>query len=73
MGEAYISVSEAAEELGITRQRVLQLIDAGRLKAQKFANIYMIARSDLEEVRERQSGRPPKAKAEKASKKRGGK
>jgi len=60
MSEAYISTTEAAEELGITRQRVLQLIEAGKLQAQKFANVYMIPRSGLEAVRDRPTGRPPK-------------
>ncbi|HEX8178060.1 MAG TPA: helix-turn-helix domain-containing protein [Pyrinomonadaceae bacterium] len=56
----YLSTAEAAERLGITRQRVIQLIAHGRLPAQKFANIYMIRVGDLEQVSERTPGRPPK-------------
>lgn len=59
--DIYISTSEAAEILGITRQRVLQLIEHGRLAAKKFANVYMILKSDLSAVEERKPGRPPKA------------
>ena len=36
--EDYITTNEAASELGVTRQRVLQLIQDGRIKAEKFAN-----------------------------------
>lgn len=59
--EGYISTNEAAGVLGITRQRVLQLIASGRLPAEKFANVYRIRRSDLRQVAERTPGRPPKA------------
>lgn len=61
MSEGYISTSDAAERLGITRQRVLQLIERGQLPASKFANVYMIRVADLELVKDRQPGRPPKA------------
>lgn len=74
--EEYISTTEAAQRLGITRQRVLQLIEGGRLDAKKFASVYLIRRASLTNVEDRKPGRPPKAGAEtgpKASKKRGGK
>ena len=60
--EEYISVSEAAEILSISRQRVLQLIEAGRLKARKVGNTYIIARSALQAVEDRKPGRPAKTK-----------
>jgi len=60
MGE-HISTNEAAERLGISRQRVLQLISSGRLQAEKFANVYMIREADLKGVADRPVGRPPKA------------
>jgi excisionase family DNA binding protein len=59
--EEYFSVSEAADDLGITRQRVLQLIDAGRLEARRVGNSYIILKSALDSVRGRRPGRPPKA------------
>jgi excisionase family DNA binding protein len=55
-----LSVTQAAEELGISRQRVLQLIKQERLAAQRFANVYMIYLKDLESVRQRAPGRPRK-------------
>jgi len=58
--EEFISTSEAAVQLGITRQRVLQLIESGRIEATKFANVYMIRKSSLVSVEERKPGRPPK-------------
>ena len=60
--EGYISTSEAANRLGITRQRVLQLIEAGRLPAKLFANVYMIRAVDLKLVEDRKPGRPSKSK-----------
>ncbi len=57
--EDYISTTDAAAHLGITRQRVLQLIEAGRLPAKLFANVYMIRTNDLSLVEERTPGRPP--------------
>ncbi len=75
----YITTNDAAAELGVTRQRVLQLIKDGRVKAEKFANVYMIRREAISNIEEKPMGRPPKAKASgtdgkvtvKASKKRG--
>jgi excisionase family DNA binding protein len=76
MSSDFISVNEAAEIKGVTRQRILQYINDGRLPAQKFADVYMIRREDLDAVELKPPGRPPKAEAEtgsKASKKKGGK
>jgi excisionase family DNA binding protein len=64
----FITTNEAAGELGVSRQRVLQLIQDGRIKAEKFANVYMIRRVDLSNIEEKPMGRPPKAKAETATK-----
>jgi excisionase family DNA binding protein len=69
--EDYITTNEAGDVLGVTRQRVLQLIQDGRLKAEKFANVYMIRRGDLSNIEEKPMGRPPKPKANGAVKKKG--
>jgi excisionase family DNA binding protein len=61
--DEYLSTKDAARHLGITRQRVLQLIKGERLRAEKFADVYMIRRSDLAAVQDRPPGRPPKAAA----------
>jgi excisionase family DNA binding protein len=75
--EGYISTTDAAERLGITRQRVLQLIEKGRLPASLFANVYMIREADLKLVQDRPPGRPAKPKtngsATSKPKKKGGK
>jgi excisionase family DNA binding protein len=71
-----LSVKQAAAALGVNRQRVQQLIESKRLPAQKVGTYYVIREADLELVRERKAGRPPKAKIEmdaKASKKKGSK
>ena len=59
----YITTNEAADALGVTRQRVLQLIQDGRLKAEKFANVYMIQRANLSNIEEKPMGRPPSKSA----------
>lgn len=66
--EEYISTTEAAEQLKITRQRVLQLIEDGRLDAKKFANVYMIRRTSLVNVEDRKPGRPSTKEMAKRSK-----
>lgn len=60
----YLTTKEVAEKLGINVSRVHVLINEGRLPAKKFGRSYMIIESDLELVRERKTGRPPKAKVE---------
>ncbi len=60
-----LSVIEAAEKLGVSRIRVNQFIDEGRLPAQKVGRSYVILESDLQFVENRQTGRPPKDKDEK--------
>jgi excisionase family DNA binding protein len=61
-GDEFVSVSEAAEIRGVSRQRVLQWIEDGRLNAQKVGNSYIILKSAVYAVSDRKPGRPPKAK-----------
>jgi excisionase family DNA binding protein len=49
--------------LGISRQRVLKLVQDGRLKAIKVANVYLIKKRDLADVEDRRPGRPTKKKS----------
>jgi len=56
----WITASDAATTLGVTKRRVLQLIEAGRLPARKLGWSYLIRRPDLELVAERRWGRPRK-------------
>lgn len=55
-----LSTKQASEILGVSRRRVIALIEQGKLKADKFASVYTIARKDLETVRSRKNGRPLK-------------
>jgi excisionase family DNA binding protein len=48
---AFVSVAQAAELLGITRQAVLKRIRAGRLPATKVGQAYIVPRNALSEVR----------------------
>jgi excisionase family DNA binding protein len=65
--DTHLSTSQAAEILGISRQRVLQLIQQGSLKATKIASVYLIKKSDLVDVKDRKPGRPPAAKQSRAT------
>ena len=59
-----ITTKVAAERLGISMRRVLALIKEGRLPSQQFGRDHLIKESDLELVKERKTGRPPKVKGE---------
>ena len=63
-----LSVKQAAAALGVNRQRVQQLIESKRLPAEKVGAYYVIREVDLDLVRERKVGRPPKNKVAAASK-----
>jgi excisionase family DNA binding protein len=61
-----LTTSEVAEKLGVTRWRVSQIIQSGKLKAKKFGQIYLINEDDLKGVLERpKAGRPAKTKSAK--------
>jgi excisionase family DNA binding protein len=68
--EKLLSVAEAAEELGMHRTRINQLIDSGDLPATRIGRSYVIREADLEKVKDRPApGRPMKeAGAKKAAK-----
>lgn len=53
-----LSTKQAGEILGVSRRRVIALIEQGKLKAHKFSNVYAINRGDLAAVRKRKNGRP---------------
>lgn len=53
-----LTTKEASVILGVSRRRVIALIEQGKLKARKFSNVYIIAPNDLEKVKCRRSGRP---------------
>lgn len=71
MNDQLLTTDEAATRLGVSPVRVRALIKAGRLPAGKFGHIHMIKAADLKLVADRKVGRPPKAQAEKATKKAG--
>ncbi|MDQ4120478.1 MAG: helix-turn-helix domain-containing protein [Acidobacteriota bacterium] len=62
--EDLITTREAAEKLGVSMRRVTALIKEGRLPSTQIGREHLINESDLELVRERKAGRPPKAKVE---------
>lgn len=59
-----LSTTEVAAQLGITRQRVLELINERRLVAIKVGRSYVVRFSDLANLeRRRGPGRPKKEAA----------
>lgn len=59
-----ITTREAAERLGVSMRRVTALIKDGRLPSTQIGREHLIKEKDLELVRERKVGRPPKVKKE---------
>ncbi|MDQ3221005.1 MAG: helix-turn-helix domain-containing protein, partial [Acidobacteriota bacterium] len=43
-----LTTKQVSEILGVSRRRVIALIEQGKLRANKFASVYMIAQKDLE-------------------------
>jgi excisionase family DNA binding protein len=66
-----LSTAEVAAHLGVTRQRVLELITGERLPAMKVGRAYVVRSGDLSSLSLGKAGRPPKAKPEENGKKRG--
>jgi excisionase family DNA binding protein len=58
MDDKILTAKQAAKALGVNDSRVRQLILAGRLPAQKFANVWLIREKDLAKVADRKTGRP---------------
>ena len=57
-----LTTKQASIILGVSRRRVIALIEQGKLKAKKFSNVYAILPKDLEAIRNRKNGRPEKTK-----------
>lgn len=57
-----LSVADVAERLNLSVQRVKQLIYDERLIAEKVGNQWIIRESDLQDVKTKPTGRPPKQK-----------
>ena len=64
-----LTTLEVAAKLGVSKRRVIALIEAGRLPAERFGNAYVINESDLKLVEDRKPGRPPKQASKKKAKK----
>ena len=54
-----LTTKEAGKILGVTAQRVLFLINEGRLPAKKIGRDFVIQKKDLKLVANRKPGRPP--------------
>lgn len=60
MARKLIGTADAAKRLGVTRMRVVQLINEKRLRAEKIAGVWLIEPKNLTAVRHRPTGRPRK-------------
>ena len=60
MEDKMLTTTEAATRLGISGERVRQLIKTGRLPSQQFGRDHLIKASDLKLVADRKPGRPSK-------------
>lgn len=54
-----LSTAEVAAQLGVTRQRVLELIGEDRLPARKVGRAYVVRAGDLSSLSIGKAGRPP--------------
>ena len=45
--KSYATVGEAAEQLGVTKQAVYKAIYEGRIRARRFAGVYLINRHEV--------------------------
>lgn len=55
-----LSTAEVAAQLGVTRQRVLELITKERLPARKVGRSYVVRSRDVAALSRFKIGRPPK-------------
>lgn len=55
-----LTTAEAADVLGVTPRRVVNMIKYGRLPASRFGMVWLIKASDLKKVANRKPGRPSK-------------
>ncbi len=53
-----LSVSQTAQVLGVTRQRVHNLIKNGQITAHKLGRYYYISTSEIESYRDQPLGKP---------------
>jgi excisionase family DNA binding protein len=56
--DALLSTAEVGARLGVTRQRVLELITEGRLSAMKVGRAYIIRAGDVASLDRLRVGRP---------------
>jgi excisionase family DNA binding protein len=55
-----LTTAQAAERLGVNRQWIWRLVQAGRLPAIRYGRDWLIAEADLAQLPPRKVGRPPR-------------
>lgn len=56
----FISAKEAAELLGVSKQRIIHLINEGRINAERVGNAWVLLKSEVERFEPNRPGRPSK-------------
>ncbi len=60
--KGYLTTQEAAEKLDVSVRRIVALINSGNLPSSRIGRSHVIKETDLELVKDRRPGRPPKEK-----------
>lgn len=55
-----LTTKQVAEKLGVSMRRIRALIESGQLPSKQYGRDHLIKESDLELVKDRKPGRPPK-------------
>lgn len=55
----YRDTTEAAKALGVTRRRVLAMLQSGVLKGRKHGDMWLIKQSDIDELVKKRSAKSP--------------
>lgn len=61
--EKLLTTRQVSEKLNVSMRRVRALIEAGRLPSKQYGRDHLIRESDIELVRQRVPGRPPRDKS----------
>jgi len=60
--KGYLTTQEAAKKLDVSVRRIVALINSGNLPSSRIGRSHVIKETDLELVKDRRPGRPPKEK-----------
>jgi excisionase family DNA binding protein len=56
----FLTTAQVAKILGVTQRRVQAMVTAGQIKASRAGRTWVIDPAEVEKVKHRKNGRPPK-------------